>query len=476
MSSLLSFFGLGKRSSVSVPAKEKPAAPRKSEEPKEKTDSKPSRALSLDIIVIGAGIGGLSVAYLLGKAGHEVTVLENAAQLSEVGAGIQLSPNVTRLLNRWGLKEKLEEISVIPQELTLRRYENGEVVGWKRWGDMIEKDHGAPYYHIHRADLHKLLVETCEQYATIRLNSRVTDIDTSKPSVTLASGEVISADLVIGADGLHSKARDIVVGKKDNPQATGDAAYRSTIPAEKMQDDPDLQWLFKEPGVNVWMGPGRHVVGYFIRNKKLYNVVMLVPARDLDENVKDADVQVMRDDFKNFEPRLRKILDLVPSTMVWALKDRQPLDTWIHPEGRVCLLGDACHPMLPYRAQGAAMAIEDAAVLGNLLSRITSHDELESLLKGYQTLRHPRATATQTASRLNQHIFHLPDGPKQEARDSSMKEAMEVERRELNGEDISNNAGSSNLWADKERNKVAFDYDADEEVEKWWKQNNSVRA
>lgn len=425
--------------------------------------------ITLNIIVIGAGIGGLTTAYLLGKAGHKVTVLESTSQLSEVGAGMQLSPNVTRLFRRWGAGAKLRSVAVVPQTLTLRRYANGEVVGWRTWGEAIEKEHGAPYYHVHRADLHQILVDLAKPLVNIRLNSRVVDIDAAAGTVTLASRRVLQADLIIGADGLHSRARDIVVGQRDRPIPTGDAAYRATIPAELLLADPDLRGLVEQQGVNVWMGPGRHVTGYCIRDKRLYNLVMFHPARECNEHTRDANLDIMKEDFANFEPRVRKLLDLVPTAMVWSLMTRHPLKTWIHQEGKLCLLGDACHPMLPYRAQGAAMAIEDAAVLANLLSRITTLADLKPLLEAYEAIRHKRATGTQTASRLNQHIFHLPDGPGQRARDASMRLAMDAAVRESRGEKAATDCvGNQNAWADREKNREAFDYDADVVAEKWW--------
>ncbi|KAH6897967.1 hypothetical protein BKA70DRAFT_746493 [Coprinopsis sp. MPI-PUGE-AT-0042] len=311
----------------------------------------------------------------------------------------------------WG--DKLREVGVTPAGLSLRRYEDGEMLGWSQWGDTFEKLYGAPHYGVHRADAHRILVDLAAPYATVRLNSRVVDIDPSTPSVTLSSGEIVKGDLLIGADGLHSRVRDTVVGHKDDPIPTGDAAYRATIPTELILADPDLKFLVEEASTNVWMGPKRHLVGYCLRRKELYNVVMLHPAHETNENIRDASVDDMRAEYAEFEPRVKKLLDLVPSTMLWSLMDRLPLETWVHSDGKVCLLGDACHPMLPYRAQGAAMALEDAAVLGNLLARITSQSELPTLLKAYQTLRHPRASAVQAASRQNQHIFHLPDGPAQ---------------------------------------------------------------
>lgn len=204
-------------------------------------------------------------------------------------------------------------------------------------------------------------------------------------------------------------------------------------------------------------------MGYCIRGKKEYNMVLIHPDDGSVESwTAEGSADKMRADFSDFEPRILKLLTMVPSTLKWKLMDREPLETWVHPGGRVVLLGDACHPMLPYRAQGAAMAIEDAALIGNLFSRISHPSQIKPILLAYQDLRLPRTAQTQRSSRLNQKIFHLPDGPEQEARDASMREAM------LNT-DLGNFEGNLNQWADKKKNEEQFHYDADEEAEKWWR-------
>ncbi|KDR69830.1 hypothetical protein GALMADRAFT_214909 [Galerina marginata CBS 339.88] len=426
--------------------------------------------LPLDIALVGGGVGGLAAGYLLGRAGHKVTVFDGAVELGNIGAGIQLSPNVTRLLVRWGLGEKLREVGVVPSAFSMRRYKTGEVVGWKKWGETMEKEYGAPYYVIHRADLHRILLDNARPYINLRLNSMITDIDPSAPSITLKSGEIIKADLVIGADGIHSRVRTTVVGALDKPMPTGDAAYRALIPTSALLRDADLKG-FVDDGANIWMGPNRHIVAYPIRNKELYNVVMAHPSTRTNEVTREVPCEVMRKDFVEFEPRIQKLLSLIDYTTVWALMDRRPLENWVHKDGKVCLLGDACHPMLPYRAQGAAMAVEDAAVLGNLLNRISKPQQLGPLLWAYQSIRYPRATAAQTESRMNQGIFHAPDGPEQEQRDASMREAMAAALREENGELGSDSIGSKNLWADKEVNDRTFGHDVDAEVEEWWRKH-----
>ncbi|KAF7366395.1 FAD/NAD(P)-binding domain-containing protein [Mycena sanguinolenta] len=427
--------------------------------------------LPLHFAIVGCGLGGLAAAYCLGRAGHTVTVFESASCISEVGAGIQISPNLSRLLIRWGLGPELLRASVKPQSITFRRYETGHRVGWTKWGENMDKDFGSPYCHLHRADLLDMLVKLASPYMTLFLNSRVVSVDPGIGELTLESGRRFRADVILGADGVKSMVREIVIGRPDKPIHTGDAAYRAVIPTSEMVKDPDLKPLVDHPEMTGWIGPGRHIMGYCIRGGREYNIVMLHPDRGMRGEAYDipGSVQQMKADFAGWEPRVEKLLALISHTLIWPLFDRDPLDTWVHPSGKVALLGDACHPMLPYRAQGSAMAIEDAAVLGVLFSHITSRRQIRPLLWAYQALRYPRTTDTQLASRLNQKIFHLPDGPEQEARDISMREGMESSLREERGE-ISRDdlAGNANVWADRPKNRIQFLYDAEVEAERWW--------
>ncbi|KAI0085490.1 FAD/NAD(P)-binding domain-containing protein [Irpex rosettiformis] len=479
-------------------------------------------AIRLHILIVGCGIGGLAAAYTLSRAGHKVTILESSSHIGEVGAGIQITPNVARLLARWGLpKERIGDPSetggraVRPSAVVLRRYECGSVVGETQWrwnvdregtgdGEVKGEGYGGrkewTYWHIHRADFHRLLVgllnlrvqdsdstrldppdarsETAQddrEVVALRLNSTVTDITisptTQTATVTLSNGRTVTGDLVVGADGIKSVVQGIVlagVGKVAKPpRPTGDAVYRAIIPTDVMLQDPELKPFVDRPEMTGWMGPKRHVMAYCIRAKKEYNIVLAHPDDGSVESwTAEGSADKMRSDFTDFEPRIRKMLSYVSSTLKWRLMDRDPLETWVHPSGRITLLGDACHPMLPYRAQGAAMAIEDAAVLGNLLSRITHISQLKPLLYAYETLRLPRATETQESSRLNQTIFHLEDGEEQRKRDDSMREAarQDKEREALEGQ----GEGSANQWADERKNEAQFGYDADQAADHWW--------
>jgi salicylate hydroxylase len=221
-------------------------------------------SIALDIIVVGCGIGGLSAAFCLIQAGHRVTIIESYPVIGEVGAGIQLTPNSTRLLQRWGLGEHLKDIAVRPEGIAYMRYSTGERIGFTRMGEALEKDHGAAYYHMHRADLHKLLYDLVAPHAIILLGSTVIgcDPDPISPSVTLKSGEVIWADLIVGADGVKSYIQQVVSGKLNPSELTGDAVYRATMPASLLTRDPELREFIEHPQMTGWVGPGKWVVGY----------------------------------------------------------------------------------------------------------------------------------------------------------------------------------------------------------------------
>lgn len=217
----------------------------------------------LHVLIVGCGMGGLAAAHCLGKAGHKVTLFESAAAIGEVGAGIQVTPNVSRLLQRWGAGAALETVGVRPEAIVLRRYSTGERVGYTSWTNMEEK-YGAPYYHIHRADLHKLLFDLAAPFMTLRLQSTVVSVDPEAPSLTLASGEVVHGDLILGADGVKSLIQQVVLGHTNPAEPTGDAVYRAIVPSHLLLNDPELKELIEVPEMTGWMGPRRHIMAYNI--------------------------------------------------------------------------------------------------------------------------------------------------------------------------------------------------------------------
>jgi salicylate hydroxylase len=223
--------------------------------------------IRLNIVVVGAGIGGLAAAHTLAHAGHHVTVLESTRELRDAGAGIQITPNATRLLLRWGLDPALEARAVEPAAIVFRRYNTGECVGRTAWGERMEHDHGARCYHIHRADYQKMLLRLAEKAPDVKilLGHAVRDVQPDPevaggPSVTLKSGKVLHADLIVGADGVRSTVRKALTGPEDKPKPTGDTAYCAVLHTDRMLEDPELRQFVDEPEMTVWMAPRRHLM------------------------------------------------------------------------------------------------------------------------------------------------------------------------------------------------------------------------
>jgi salicylate hydroxylase/6-hydroxynicotinate 3-monooxygenase len=348
----------------------------------------------LSIAIVGAGMGGLALAATLRRLGLDARVYEQAQRFAHIGAGIQMMPNSMKVLRQIGVEERVRATSFAPYSHLNRVWDTGEVT---RELPMPESLYGAPYLCMHRADLHHALRSVLPA-EIFHLGRRLVGLEERGGAVSLAfaDGSRAEADLVVGADGVHSVVRDIVVGP-DAPLHKGRIAYRAVFPAELM-GGRDIGGSRTK-----WWGPDRHIVIYYTRpdRSEVYFVTSVPePAGWLTPESWSAkgDVAELRTAYAGFHPDVRAVLEACPDCHKWAILEREPLPHWSR--GRVVLLGDAAHPMTPYMAQGGATAIEDAAVLARCLAAVQGED-IEGALRRYEAHRKPRTSLVQAISSAN---------------------------------------------------------------------------
>jgi salicylate hydroxylase/6-hydroxynicotinate 3-monooxygenase len=348
----------------------------------------------LSIAIVGAGMGGLAVAATLRQVGVDVQVYEQASRFARIGAGIQMMPNSMKVLRGIGIDERLRKTAFAPYSHLNRVWDTGEVV---RELPMPESLFGAPYLCMHRGDLHDALASVVPK-ENIHLSKKLTGLDQKDGGVTLmfADGTTAHADAVIGADGVHSLVRDILLGP-DKPVHKGRIAYRAAFSAEHLKGK-DIG-----PSRTKWWGMDRHIVIYYTtaQRSELYFVTSVPEPADWvtpESWSAKGDVHELRAAYEGFHEDVRDVLNACPDCHKWAILERNPLPRWS--DGRVVLLGDACHPMTPYMAQGAATSIEDAAILARCIEA-TGGDDIEAAFRTYEAHRKPRTSRIQAISSAN---------------------------------------------------------------------------
>jgi salicylate hydroxylase len=348
--------------------------------------------LTQPLIIAGGGIGGMALAAALGRHGVRSIVVEQAETLGEVGAGLQLSPNAMRGLAALGLEDAVRAVGFAPDAVEMRDHASGRLLLRNTLGAEAERRWGAPYLTVHRADLHRLLTEAARPYADVRLGETIVAV--ADGGVRLATGEPIKGEAVVGCDGVRSTVRQALFGD-GRARFTGQVAWRFVVPIEG--PPPRI--------VRVWTGSRQHFVCYPTRNGAVMNVVAVTEEADwlVESWSEPGDKAVLRTAFKGWPAEALALIGGAADLHRWALHDRPPLPRWS--KGAATLLGDAAHPMLPFLAQGAAMAIEDAAVLADKLSQTSDTAEA---LRLYETARAPRTAKVQAWSRRNARLFHLP--------------------------------------------------------------------
>ena len=378
--------------------------------------------MSRQALIAGGGIGGLAMALAASRAKWDVQLFERIPAFSEVGAGIQLCPNVVKVLQHWGLAEALLGVAAFPEVLQVRGAASGEVLGTLRLGGVMAARYGAPYATVHRADLHGLLLEAVQQHtgARLYLARPLESFQQTPQAVTVhtADGMAIEGDVLIGADGLWSQTRQQLLGDGP-PRRVGHLAYRALVPQTTLPEH------LRSQNVTVWLGARMHIVHYPVRGGAWLNVVAIVHG-DITTNIDtwdhSANAANLATALAGSHANLQDLARAITSWRLWPLCDRPPMQgAYQHALGRVALLGDAAHPMRPYLAQGAGMAIEDAAELGHLLGLAArSAFDVPVLLQRYAQNRWQRNARVQGRALRNGLIFHA-QGLLRWGRDASMK-------------------------------------------------------
>ncbi|XXG94853.1 hypothetical protein Hte_001112 [Hypoxylon texense] len=452
-------------------------------------------AVSLDVIVIGAGISGLAAAIETALSGHHVTVFEAAGGLHEIGAGIQITPNSSRILKRWRLSDEFWASAVEPGQFAVRRYSGGLLMLEKEFKKTIKEKYGAPFIEPHRIDFQKALYTRAKELGVeFKFGMRISNVNFDTGVISTPSGVKARGDLVIAADGLWSVCRAQLLPRdfEGVPRPTGDLAYRLVLTLDQIQD-PELRDWVSKPACNIWVGPRSHVVGYSLRGGTEFNLVLITPD-DLPSGVsrQAGSVEEMRALFTDWDPILNRFLAVVDSVKKWKLMHRKEMRKWIHESqhSNFVFVGDSCHSMLPYLGQGANSAIEDGAVLGRLLGHIQTKEQIGKALRMYEELRKPRGDAvvretfrqvSNSTSRVRFQLFlfandttmigdqrdafHMLDGPKQRERDEILLSQMDKESKE---------APYPIRWCCPQVQPWLFGYDACAEVERAVKEDPFV--
>src|SRR5665213_2496572 len=355
---------------------------------------------SAPILISGGGIGGLATAYALSRQGFAVRVFEQSPEFREVGAGIQLGPNIFRMLEKIGLKDKVMADAHHPPAQEMRDALTGKLITRVPLDGEFTARFGQPYAVTHRADIHGTFLNACQSsnLITLETSRRVDGYEDhgDHVSVTLENGERAEGSALLGCDGMWSSIRDRIVGD-GKPRVSGHIAYRAVLKREEVPQD---LW---RPDVVLWAGPRTHFVHYPLRRGELYNLVAVFHSDHYEEGWDaEGSKELLWKHFKGQRPEVMRLLELIETWRLWVLCDREPVKNWS--QGRVTLLGDAAHPMLQYLAQGACMATEDAVVLADKVA--ASPDDLPAAFQAYQQERYLRTARTQIMARIYGEFYH----------------------------------------------------------------------
>jgi salicylate hydroxylase len=382
--------------------------------------SKGEGSLKLDVKIIGGGIGGLACALALARNGHEVSVYESNMELSEFGAGIQIAPNATRIIYQWGLQNEFLKVVNQPEVMNVRRYSDDRVLGELPHNPISDWEYGFPHWQIYRPDFQELLYQAAVKAGVkVHFGKRISEVDVEKGQFKLQDGTVETADLIIGADGISSRTRSCL--SPAEPRPFKEFCFRAVVPKEKMLQDEATAKLMAGHMSMIWCGQNIAVLGYPVAAGQLYNVVLAVP-RPSDAPVgkwnEPGDINEGAGLLKDFCPSVRLVWSKVEECAKWTLADLPPIESYVSENGKLVLVGDAAHAIIPHLGQGGGQALEDSAALAEFTSSMNSLDELPGRMQAYQAFRQMRMECIRGMASGNQRLLTMEDGPDQEKRDA----------------------------------------------------------
>ncbi|KAL0945526.1 hypothetical protein HGRIS_001008 [Hohenbuehelia grisea] len=420
--------------------------------------------LPIQFVIVGGGLAGLACAIALRRVGHKVLVLEKNSNLDSATGGVRMPPNLSKILYHWGLKDELHKIAIKSMAIDLILFETGELLGKHIWDDELFREARGDFIFAHHADVRQFLYDTAiSAGAKVRLGAVVSSIDPEARTVSLDSGEVLNADVIVGADGQWGVSRGCM--DVETPDASGLVMYSTTVPKQSLMDDPELADLWDESLTSMysWFGNGHGVLAFPTGGQAELALYVYAPANGEEPSWEDEpSSDALQSALQQCEPRLRKLARLAAPSHCVPVRNYSELEDWVHESGHMVLIGQAAHPIPPGSIQDCAMTIEDGAVLAKLFSHLRSEDQISSFLYAFEELRQPRCTAVITKEVGIIHYMTMPPCEMQEFRDQSMRAKRDAG---LNALQSTDDMAETQEWAEI---KEVFGYDAEDEADNWW--------